>query len=119
MQYCEEIHSMKFMTVYKWTEKTFRAAIKRWLSLFDGSAPQAVRDALQKVKTLSVTSAPQDHMSFQLWEAAEADLPDIFAITLYLQEVMSCDTHMVMDGDDFNRTWDKLDLLDSVPKPEW
>jgi hypothetical protein len=32
---------------------------------------------------------------------------------------MSCETHVVMDGDEFNKAWDKLGILDSVKAPEW
>ena len=111
---------MKFMTIYKWTEKTARAAMKRWQSLMDGTAPQAVQDALPKLKVLNLVAAPQDHMMFGTWEIAETGMEAVWVIALYLQEVLTMETHLVTDaGDDWNRAWDNLDLLGSVPKPEW
>jgi hypothetical protein len=111
---------MKFMTIYRWTEKTARAAMKRWYSMFDGTAPQVVLDAVPKINTISIVTAPQEHMTFQTWEVAETDMEAVWAIVIYLQDVVTMETHLVTDiGDDWNRAWDKVDLLNSVPKPEW
>ncbi|HMF30371.1 MAG TPA: hypothetical protein VKK79_03090 [Candidatus Lokiarchaeia archaeon] len=110
---------MRCVTIYRWNPQTFRACAKRWITLFDGTAPQAVQDGLTKVKTIALEMSAPSQMIFQIWEVADEDLVDAMPVGIYLQEVFDVETHVVQTTQDWNKAWDKLELFDNVPAPEW
>ncbi len=110
---------MKYITIYKWTHTNFREFAKRWTSQFDGSAPQAVKDGLKKIKVHAIVTSPVNQTSWAIWETEDIDAIDVMPVGIYLQETCEMQTYPVQDMDAFTKSWEKLDLLVNVPKPAW
>ena len=110
---------MRFLTLYKWTPKTARAAAQRWITMFDGTAPQAVMDAIKKVKVIDIEFSAASQFISEVYEIADADFTSVAPAMIYLQEVFEVETHVVQSAEEWSKSWDMLELLDKVPKPEW
>ena len=110
---------MRFVVIYRWTPQTFRVFAKRYITLLDGTAPEAVQEASKKYKLITVEISATSQMIFNVGEVADEDVVDLMPLIIYMQEVCVIESHVVQSFEDWSRSWDKLEILDKVPPPEW
>lgn len=97
---------MLFHTTYRWDPARFKEAARRFVSLFDGSAPQVVQDAMQKFQDVQMWYSMPNACFYAVYNLAPEDIPLVQAVGIYLADVFTLETIPVVSADDHNRVWD-------------
>jgi hypothetical protein len=86
-------------------------AAKKWISCFDGTAPQIVQDAMQKFKVIDISFATANNFIVGIYEIADEDWPLVNSISLWFADSFTMETYPLVSADDHARIWDQLGLL--------
>ena len=104
---------VKFHTTYKWRTGQFKAAAKVFISLFDGTAPKIVQEAMQKFKNVQMWYAWTNNCFFAVYDLDENDISLVNVVGIYLADCWKLETTVVIDADANGKIWDELNILGS------
>ena len=108
---------MRVVTITRWTPQTARALRQRWDTIVRGTAPKAVLDAFAKFKIITHEISLTNRFSVMVSEITEKDYVEITPVSLYMQDVCTQESHLVISMEDYLAAQEKLPP-EKIPKPE-
>jgi len=108
---------VRVVTITRWTPQTARALRERWDTIIKGTAPKTVLDAFAKFKIIANEISLANRFSVMVSEIAEKDYVEITPVSLYMQDVCTQESYVVISMEDYLTAQEKLPL-EKIPKPE-
>ena len=108
---------MRVVTITRWTPQTARALRERWDTIIKGTAPKTVLDAFAKFKIITQVISLPNRFAVMVSEIAEKDYVETIPLSMYMQDVCTQESHVVISMEDYLVAQEKLPP-EKIPKPE-
>ena len=108
---------VRFISITRWTPETARALAERWMTVVNGTAPEAVLNAFAKIKVIANEISLPNRLVVMISEVDEKDLADTIPLSMYMQDVCTQEEYPVMSMEDYMKASEALPM-EKIPKPE-
>jgi len=108
---------VRFISITRWTPETARALAERWMTVVNGTAPEAVLNAFAKIKVIANEISLPNRLVVMIFEVDEKDLVDTVPLSMYMQDVCTQEEYPVMSMEDYMKASEALPM-EKIPKPE-
>ena len=108
---------MRVLTFYRYKPENFRKAAKLFVSMFDGTGPKVVADAMKNVKVEWGGYAPWNNCMIGVWSAPDNKMVDVSIVAGYMSEIFDMESIPIATQDEWAKAFDMLDLFEKIPIP--
>ena len=109
---------MRVLTIYRWKPENFRKAAKLFVSIFDGTGPKVVAEAMKNVKVEWSGYAPWNNCMIHIWSVPDENMVDVSIVAGYMSEVFDMESFPIATQDEWSKAFDMLDFFEKIPLPK-
>jgi len=109
---------VRVLTIYRWKPENFRKAARLFVSIFDGTGPKVVAEAMKNVTVEWGGYAPWSNCMIGVWNVPDDKMVDVSIVAGYMSEVFDMESFPIATQEEWSKAFDMLDFFEKIPLPK-